>query len=92
MKIIDKGLEGRILEVSELTSEDTAVLNAERLFDKYFAECKKILGDSEVVLELESAVNQLRFAEIEAGYRVGLSDGVQLQQEINAMRKETVQH
>lgn len=85
MKIIDQGLEKRILNICAVTSEDKAVKFSEEQFDKYFSMIEQQIGLTEELKFLESAVSQMRFAEMEAGYRIGVSDGMQLQQEVNSL-------
>lgn len=83
MNLLDMGLEKRMLDVVEATSEDQFVKNAQDEYDKYYNILNEKYADDDLISFLESAVNRLRFAEAEAGYRMGLSDGMQLQQEVN---------
>lgn len=88
MEIIEKGIKNRILDVQTLTTANDNVQVAEKDFDKYYDELAKLVGDNYPALrKLGESVNNLRFFETESAYRVGLSDGMQLQQEVNALIK-----
>lgn len=88
MNILEMGLEKRISEVAQLSSEDVAVLNSQELYDRHFRELTEKIGRCELLFAIEDAVNRLRFAELDAGYRIGIADGLQLQCEINNLIKE----
>jgi hypothetical protein len=86
MSVLNNGLEKRIIEVTEQTSDDSRVGVACELFYKFL---EQLMGyvEFQLISNLEDAVTQLRLCEVEAGYRIGLTDGMQLQQEVNAIRR-----
>lgn len=85
MELIYSGLEKRIVEVGVLSGLDEVVNKASEIFEKYLNELSPALDGNTTLIYLLEAITNLRFAEVEAGYRMGLADGMQLQQEINSL-------
>lgn len=89
MNIIDQGLINRIEEVREMVeSENPEVSKAIEDVEQF---TRILLNNtdesvSQTAHDMDAAIGWLINVTFEAAYRVGMSEGMQLQQEINALR------
>lgn len=87
MEILEDGIIKSHVDACNLSALDSSVQEAGMKFDEVLAKIGALLGkeNNNLVLELEAAMNNYAFLDTFAVYKIGLSDGMQLQQEINAL-------
>lgn len=85
MRIIDQGLSKRIGDMYEETNETTPVKDSWDTFYSLFNLLEQKIGKCELFFKLEEAVTNISFVCAESAYKSGLSDGMQLQQEVNSL-------
>jgi hypothetical protein len=88
MKLIDQGLNQRILEIQEVVEKkDNDVVLAIEQVENLTQILLRDMGDkvSSIAHELDYAISLLLTSVISASYRIGVSEGMNLQQEINAL-------
>lgn len=91
MKLLDIGVEKRILTVQDEVSSDKSVHGAEEAFNSAFnvlIEQAKASSNTELVnalMDLEALAGNLGFFYTVAAHRIGMSDGLRLHQELKEL-------
>lgn len=89
MKIIEMGLNKRIGDVQEqVETKDAEVVNAVEQVERFTQILLNHPNEevAKIAFQMDTAISLLLTTSIEAAYRIGISEGMQLQQEINALR------
>lgn len=87
MKILIDGLLKAHLKAVDGASLDSSVQDCGMKFDEILRKIDRLLGPehNEIILGIEASMNEYAFANSFAVYKQGVSDGIHIQQEINAL-------
>jgi hypothetical protein len=87
MEILSNGLLKAHMKACDLSSMEEIVKDAGMQFDASLNRIAEILGPaySHLILDVEAAMNNYAFTDSYEIYKIGVSDGMQLQQEINGL-------
>ncbi|UKS25023.1 hypothetical protein LOZ80_25945 [Paenibacillus sp. HWE-109] len=87
MELLNNGLLKAHIKACDQASMAEGVQDAGMEFDACLNRIAKLLGDehSELILAVEAAMNNYSFTDSYEIYKIGVSDGMQLQQEINGL-------